>query len=134
MLRPVAILDSISVEAIVITLRPVNAADGLADLGIVPLLAGGPRAPKLDVDVDGVPLAGSCEDGAPATVLLTDISPSPGEGVEDVPTGVIDEVAPMRELPPAPCCQRAKRGRRSMLLAMEARSERVGRSLSQTAM
>ena len=53
MLRPVVILDSISVEAIAITLRPVNAADGLASLGIVPLLAGGPRAPRLDVEVDG---------------------------------------------------------------------------------
>ena len=101
MLRPVTMLDSTSVEAIVIALWPVIAASGLVSLGIVPLLAGGPRAPKRDVDVDGVSLIGSCEDGTPAPVLLT-VTPGPEEVVEDVLTGVPDEVASLRRLPPAP--------------------------------
>ena len=55
--------------------------------------------PKLDVELHGVPLTGSCEDGAPATVLLT-VTPSPEEDVEHIPTGVLDEIAQMRKLPP----------------------------------
>ena len=90
-----------------------STADGLANLGFVPLLAGDPRAPKLEDELHGVSRIGTCEDGAPTTVLLT-VTPSPEEDVEDVPVGVLDEVAQLRELPPTPWCQRATRGRKSM--------------------
>ena len=69
-----------------------NTADGLASLGFVPLLAGDPRAPRLEDELHGVSRLGTCEDGAPATVLLT-ATPSPEEDAVDIPIGVVDEVA-----------------------------------------
>ena len=73
-------------------------------------------SPSLHVVAQGRAVAGMGGGSAPASVCLA-LTPSADVVVGDVVPKL--EAAP---LPPAACCQRANRGRRSMLLAMEART------------